>query len=185
MSLGVTSLETSHASLTGSHSRQMRLRGHSPRTQTRCRHVGRLLPRHYHRSPARLSGEELQNWVLHLIRERKLSAATCPGAGHRLPCHLYASGEEARLFAKDSPHWRGNVDPVVWSVRRLYALWVFMPCGYLCPAGTGCTEPESERGPIHSHMSLDVESFTIFFFRQVAHVNNIPRRFSSLHNVRA
>jgi hypothetical protein len=50
--------------------------------------------------------------------------ATCPGAGYRLPCHLHASGQEVRLFAKDSPHWRGNLDPAVWSVRRLYALRV-------------------------------------------------------------
>jgi hypothetical protein len=60
---------------------------------------------------------------------------TCPGAGYRLPCHFHVSGQVARLFAKDSPHWRGNVDTAVWSVRRLYALRVFMPCGYLCPSG--------------------------------------------------
>ena len=42
-----------------------------------------------------------------------------PGAGYRLPCHLLASGQEGRLFAKDSRHWRDNVDP---SSRSIYIL---------------------------------------------------------------
>ena len=29
-----------------------------------------------------------------------------PGVGHRLPRHLHASGQEGRLFVKDSSHWR-------------------------------------------------------------------------------
>ena len=49
--------------------------------------------------------------------------------------HHHTSGQEGRLFEKDSPHGRGNVDSAVWTVRR-----------------PGRTEPESERGPIHFHM---------------------------------
>ncbi len=58
-----------------------------------------------------------------------------PGAGHRLSRHLHASSQENRLLEKDNPHGRGNVDSAGWSVP--------------CP---GCTEHESERGSIHSHM---------------------------------
>ncbi len=56
---------------------QMRLRGHSPRTQQSYLNAVSLLSRHYCRSPDRLSQEELQNWILYLVKERELSAATC------------------------------------------------------------------------------------------------------------
>jgi len=56
---------------------QMRLRGHSPRTQQSYLHAVSLLSRHYHRSPDRLSQEDLQNWILYLVKDRELSAATC------------------------------------------------------------------------------------------------------------
>ncbi len=56
---------------------QMRLRGHSPRTQQSYLYAVSLLSRHYHRSPDRLSQDDLQNWFLYLVKERQLSAATC------------------------------------------------------------------------------------------------------------
>jgi site-specific recombinase XerD len=56
---------------------QMRLRGHSPRTQTSYLNAVSLLSRHYHRSPDRLSQQDLQNWILYLVKDRQLSAATC------------------------------------------------------------------------------------------------------------
>jgi site-specific recombinase XerD len=56
---------------------QMRLRGHSPRTQQSYLHAVSLLSRHYHRSPDRLSQEDLQNWILYLVKDRKLAAASC------------------------------------------------------------------------------------------------------------
>ena len=56
---------------------QMRLRGHSPRTQQSYLNAVSLLSRHYHRSPDRLSQEDLQNWILYLVKDRKLAAATC------------------------------------------------------------------------------------------------------------
>ena len=56
---------------------QMQLRGHSPRTQQSYLTAVSLLSRHYHRSPDRLSHDDLQNWILYLVKERQLSAATC------------------------------------------------------------------------------------------------------------
>ena len=56
---------------------QMRLRGHSLRTQQSYLHAVSLLSRHYDRSPDHLSQEDLQNWILYLVKERNLSAATC------------------------------------------------------------------------------------------------------------
>jgi hypothetical protein len=56
---------------------QMRLRGHSLRTQHSYLNAVSLLSRHYHRAPDRLSQDDLQNWILYLVKERKLSAATC------------------------------------------------------------------------------------------------------------
>jgi site-specific recombinase XerD len=56
---------------------QMQLRGHSPRTQQSYLTAVSLLSRHYHRSPDRLSQEDLQNWILYLVKDRGLSAATC------------------------------------------------------------------------------------------------------------
>jgi hypothetical protein len=47
-------------------------------------------------------------------------------------------------------------------IRRFGRSGDFMPCGYLCPAGTGRTEPESERCPIHFHrLFLGTEKLTI------------------------
>ena len=60
----------------------------------------------------------------HTLSLRQPSVDHRPGAGDRLPRHLHASDQESRLFEKDSPHWRGHVDSAIWSVRRLYALWV-------------------------------------------------------------
>jgi hypothetical protein len=149
---------------------QMRLRGQSPRTQQSYLHTVSILSRHQYRSPDRLSQDDLQNWILSLVKERQLSPVTCPGAGYRLPCHLHASGQEGGLFAKDSRHWCGNLDPAVWSAQRLYALRV-----------PGALNPN-----VYSHMLfLDVEGFTYFFFRQGAHVNKIPCRFNSRNNVGA
>ncbi len=56
---------------------QMRLRGHAPRTQASYVHAVSLLSRYYRRSPDRLSPADLQNWILYLVKERQLSAATC------------------------------------------------------------------------------------------------------------
>jgi hypothetical protein len=49
-------------------------------------------------------------------------------------------------------------------IQRFGRCGAFMPCGYLCPAGTGRTEPESEseRCPIHFHMPFPgTEKLTI------------------------
>jgi hypothetical protein len=71
----------------------------------------------------------------HTFSLRQPSVNHGPGAWDSQSRHHHASGQEGRLFEKGSPHGLGNADPAVWTVRRLYALRVFMPCGYLCPAG--------------------------------------------------
>ena len=52
---------------------QMHLRGHSPRTQHSYLQADSLLSRHYDRSPDRLSQTDLQNWILYLVKDRKLA----------------------------------------------------------------------------------------------------------------
>ena len=37
-----------------------------------------------------------------------------PGARDGQSRHHHASGQEGRLFEKDSPHGCGNVDPAIW-----------------------------------------------------------------------
>jgi integrase/recombinase XerD len=53
------------------------LRGYSPRT--REAYVGAVvgLAKHYRRSPERISREEIKQYLLHLLQERKLSASSC------------------------------------------------------------------------------------------------------------
>ncbi len=52
------------------------------------------------------------------MRRIILPTGSLPGAGYRLPYHLRASGQEGRLFEKDSPHWRGNTDLQVAALGR-------------------------------------------------------------------
>jgi len=73
---------------------QMRLRGHSPRTQQSYLNAVSLLSRHYHRSPDLLSHDDLQNWILYLVKDRGLSAATC---------RLYLNA--IRFFYLQVLHW--------------------------------------------------------------------------------
>ena len=60
----------------------------------------------------------------HTFSLRQPSGDHGPGARDSQSRHHHASGQEGRLFEKDSPHGCGNVDPAVWTVRRLYALRV-------------------------------------------------------------
>ena len=73
---------------------QMQLRGHSPRTQQSYLYAVSVLSRHYRRSLDRLSQDDLQNWILYLVKERKLSAATC---------RLYLNA--IRFFYLQVLHW--------------------------------------------------------------------------------
>ena len=56
---------------------QIRLRGHSPRRQQSYLLAVSLLSRYYQRSPDRLCQDDLQNWILYLVKDRELSPATC------------------------------------------------------------------------------------------------------------
>ena len=54
----------------------MALRGFAPRTQEAYCAAVAALARHYRRSPEILGAEQLQSYLLHLIRERKLAYAS-------------------------------------------------------------------------------------------------------------
>ena len=56
---------------------QMLLKGFSERTQKSYLGAVSLLARHYHLSPDKLTQPEIQDWFLYLVKERKLSPATC------------------------------------------------------------------------------------------------------------
>jgi site-specific recombinase XerD len=55
----------------------MLVRGMSPRTHRSYLSAVTALSRYYQRSPDQVSGEELQAYFLYLVKERKLSPATC------------------------------------------------------------------------------------------------------------
>lgn len=61
----------------------MQMRGYSPRTHDSYIHAVRDLSRHYQRSPDTISADEVQQWLLCLLKERHLSSSTC---------HLYFNG---------------------------------------------------------------------------------------------
>jgi hypothetical protein len=48
--------------------------------------------------------------------------------GRVLPDYVQREFEDylkcGRLFEKDSSHWSSHIDSAIWSLRRLYALWV-------------------------------------------------------------
>ena len=56
---------------------QMLLKGFSERTKKSYLGAVSLLARHYHLSPDKLTQPEIQDWFLYLVKERKLSPATC------------------------------------------------------------------------------------------------------------
>ncbi len=56
---------------------QMLLKGFSEKTKQSYLSAVSLLARYYHLPPDKLSHNDIQNWFLYLIKERKLSPATC------------------------------------------------------------------------------------------------------------
>jgi site-specific recombinase XerD len=62
--------------------RDMTLRGFSPRTHESYLAAVVGLARHYRRSPAELSHEEVQNYLAHLVQQRKLAWSTCALAAY-------------------------------------------------------------------------------------------------------
>jgi integrase/recombinase XerD len=56
---------------------QMLLKGFSERTKKTYLDAVSLLARYYNLAPDKLQTEDLQNWLLYLVKERKLSPATC------------------------------------------------------------------------------------------------------------
>jgi len=57
--------------------RDMQLRRFSPRTQNSYVRAVELLARYYRRSPEKISKEEIQDYLLYLMNEKKLSWSTC------------------------------------------------------------------------------------------------------------
>lgn len=55
----------------------MRLRGFSPRTHKSYLSAVSQLARYYHQPPDRLTTDQLQDFFLYLVKQRKLSAASC------------------------------------------------------------------------------------------------------------
>ena len=56
---------------------QMLLKGFSARTQETYLAAVSYLAQHYHVSPDKISAQDIQNWILHLVKIKKLSPATC------------------------------------------------------------------------------------------------------------
>ncbi len=56
---------------------EMLMHGFAKRTQSSYLDSVLLLARHYHQSPDSLSPEHIRNYFLYLIKDRKLSPATC------------------------------------------------------------------------------------------------------------
>ena len=57
--------------------KDMVLRGMSPRTRESYLYAVRGLAKHYHKSPDALSEQDIQNYLLYLIEERKLAWSSC------------------------------------------------------------------------------------------------------------
>ncbi len=74
---------------------QMLLKGFSERTKKSYLDAVSLLARYYSISPDRLSHDQIQNWFLYLIKERKLSPSTC---------RLYLNG--LRFLYLNVLHWQ-------------------------------------------------------------------------------
>jgi hypothetical protein len=103
---------------------QMHLRGHPLRTQQCYLHAVSLLSRHYHRSPDRLSQDELQNWILYLVKDRQRSPPPAQALGivyRVISMHLARkpgySQKTARIGA-------------VTLIQQFGRPGAFMPCGY-------------------------------------------------------
>lgn len=73
---------------------QMILKGFSERTKKSYLDAVSLLARYYHLPPDKLCHENIQNWFLYLLKERKLSTSTC---------RLYLNA--LRFFYINVLHW--------------------------------------------------------------------------------
>jgi len=74
---------------------KMLLKGFSERTKKSYLDAVSLLARYYHLPPDRISHEDIQNWFLYLLKERKLSPSTC---------RLYLNA--LRFFYLNVLHWK-------------------------------------------------------------------------------
>lgn len=56
---------------------ELTLRGYSPKTLDSYLYALTKVAKHYNRSPDTLTVDEIQNWILYLINDRKLSKSSC------------------------------------------------------------------------------------------------------------
>ena len=57
--------------------REMQLRNFSPTTQRGYLRAVAGLAEYYHRSPDKINTEEIQDYIVHILSERKLAVGTC------------------------------------------------------------------------------------------------------------
>jgi len=56
----------------------LQLRGYSASTVKACIYSVESLSQHYHRSPENITPEAVERWLLFPLKERHVSASTCP-----------------------------------------------------------------------------------------------------------
>ena len=102
----------------------MMLRGMAEKTRQSYTQAVAGLAKFYRRSPDQISHEEVQTYLLHLIRERKLAWSTCSIAVHGLRFWFHMTlGHDAVAFSIPSPRQPSKL-PLILSreeVRRLVA----------------------------------------------------------------
>ena len=68
--------------------RELVIRGMSVRTQETYVYWVHQLAKYYHLSPDRLSGDQLKDFLLHLVEQRKLVSSTLNQAASALRCFV-------------------------------------------------------------------------------------------------
>jgi integrase/recombinase XerD len=79
----------------------MVLRGFRPRTQVSYLRAVSQMARHYHRSPELITDQEVQAYLLHLVRDRQLARTNVNqacSAVRFLACELLGQADRARAF---------------------------------------------------------------------------------------
>lgn len=102
----------------------MTLRGMAAKTQDGYVRAVAQLAVYYHRSPDRISDREVQSYLLHLMRERKLSWSSCNVAVHGLRFFYHQTlGREKTTFHIPGPRKPSRLPEILSQeeVARLFA----------------------------------------------------------------
>src|ERR1017187_8774735 len=105
---------------------EMQVRGFSPQSQAIYVSAVAQLARYYHRSPDHISDDELKGYLLHLIRERKLAAATVTVAVSALRCfYRHVLPRSPRRVEEGLPRMKKSIlQPRVYSQEQIGRLRV-------------------------------------------------------------